>query len=69
MMLCIGNRSWRPGVDSESLTAASKSVLKHTLMGGAEPGQRMVSDQHQLPELGMDCGRGCPDHSSLQAQG
>lgn len=67
-MLCVGSRSRRPGVDPESLTAASRSFLEHTLMG-AEPGQQMLSEQHQLPELGMECRRGRLDHSSLQAQG
>lgn len=63
--MCIGSRSWRPGVGPESLTAASRPVLEHALMG-AEPGQQMGPDQHQLPELGTDFRRGCLDHSSLQ---
>lgn len=45
MVSCIGRRSWRSGVDPESLTTASRSVLEHTLIG-AEPGQQVVSDLH-----------------------
>lgn len=39
MALCTGSSSGRHGVDPESLTAASRPVLEHTLVG-AEPGSK-----------------------------